>query len=532
MKKKINKKEPAPLKIRKAVPPLKGIDWVNGEKTVFGKGMTLVKFWAAWCGPSHEYLNVLTDLQKKHENRITVAAISAEETEDVDSFLEKKKKKIEYSVGCAPARLYQAYLNGAGRIPHSFIIDEKGLLLWQGHPSEMETILDLLFDDQRNQSELIKAFIKKEKFLELYSDIKNGGSEKLNRKSRMKTLAREYLEIFPEDKDALEILENYPTLLPGEICAEIGEISWLKGKSEAVNEYRLIDFWDLENGESLNPFPHLSAIHKKYKDKLTVMGLTKDSAQIEDINAFIEQHKDDISYSVGVIAEDVFRKYLQDDYAWLGFTALLNSENRLIWSGKADHAHFIISHLFGKDGTEKDILEFCSDREMLLRMHEEFINDPDPISQEAFDKLYELGKNVLKMNPLETEIISILAGYAKNLGYDSVKSVCDIADISELNSEQIVSVYLDMQQGGKETWPFEFIFECLERLLKLDPSVTNILYYAEALKSAHKLDMALEYYDKALEFNEQTEDIERKKAEILNMKNAAQFAKKVSSILK
>lgn len=532
MKKTVKKSYPSPLKIKKEAPPLRGIDWVNGEKITFGKGLTLVKFWAAWCGPSHEYLNALTDLQKKHEDRITVAALSAEETEDVEPFLEKKKKKIEYSVGCAPARLYQTYLNGIGGIPHCFIVDEKGLLLWHGHPSELEAILELILNAERSQQDLIKTFIKKEKFLELFNDIKNGGVEKLSRKSKMKTLAREYLEIFPEDKDALEILENYPTLLPGEKGAEFGEISWLKDSAEIGEGFMLIDFWDLQNGENLNTFPHISAVHKKFQNKLTVMGLTKDSSPTEEINEFIGRHAEDISYPVGVISEEIFRKYLPEEEAWQGFTALLNSKNVLLWSGKPDHAHIIISHLLEKEGTEKDILDFCADREMLIQMHEEFTNDYDPISQESFEKLLKLGKNILKINPADTEIPSILSIYAKNLGIEAMQSVCDIVDISQLNSEQILTVISDLQQGSRETWPFEFIFKCLERVLKLDPSVTNIIYYGDLLKSVHKLDLALEYFEKALEYGEQTEEIERKKTEILSMKNAAESAKKVSQILK
>ncbi|HMY68016.1 MAG TPA: thioredoxin domain-containing protein [Leptospiraceae bacterium] len=531
MKKKVNKKEPVPLKIRKNAPPLKGIDWLHGEKVTFGKGLTVVKFWAAWCGPSHEYLGTMTDLQKKHENRITFAALSAEETEDVEPFLEKKKKKIEYSVGCAPARLYQAYLNGIKGIPHCFIVDEEGLLVWHGHPSELEKTLELIFDTERSLGDLIKAFIKKEKFLELFNEIKNGSLEKLNRKSKMKNLAREYLEMFPDDQDALEILENYPILLPGEKYADLGEISWLKDSAEIGTGYSLIDFWDLENGESLNTFPHISAVHKKFKNKITVIGLTKNSAPSEEISEFLERHTDDISYPVGAVSEEVYKICLPDEDAWQGCTALLNSENVLLWSGKAAHAHFIISHLLEKNGTEKDILDHCSDRAMFLQMDEEFSADYDPVSEQSFDKLLKLGERVLSINPADTEILTILSIYAKDLGYEAMQSVCGLADISYLNNEQVLSLLSDLQMGSKDVHPFEFILRSLESVLKTDPSVSNILYYGDILKSLHKLDMALEYYEKALECNEQTEDIERKKAEILNMKNAADFAKKISQIL-
>ena len=92
----------APLKIGNKVPELKGIDWVKGKEVKLGTGLTIVEFWATWCGPCLQTIPHLTQLQKKYKGKLTIAGLTNESSDEVLPFVKEQGKNMDYNVGIAP----------------------------------------------------------------------------------------------------------------------------------------------------------------------------------------------------------------------------------------------------------------------------------------------------------------------------------------------------------------------------------------------------------------------------------------------
>ncbi len=140
------------LKIGDQAPPLKVLKWLKGEPVLrFEPGQVyVVEFWATWCGPCIANMPHLTDLQKKYAGKVTIIgvdSIEAKGKEDpeviagrVERFVAGKGAKMGYTVAMDDPRtngVYDAWMKATFQtgIPTSFVVDQKGLLTWIGHPA-------------------------------------------------------------------------------------------------------------------------------------------------------------------------------------------------------------------------------------------------------------------------------------------------------------------------------------------------------------------------------------------------------------
>ncbi len=134
-----------------AAPALKIGEWVKGKSVDLEKGrgenIYVVEFWATWCLPCVESIPHLTAVQKEYRDKgVVVVGISTEEPGKVKPFVQNAGEKMGYVVAIDDARKTdQAYMGafGVGGIPHAFIIDKAGQIVWHGHPmDDMEAVLD------------------------------------------------------------------------------------------------------------------------------------------------------------------------------------------------------------------------------------------------------------------------------------------------------------------------------------------------------------------------------------------------------
>lgn len=128
-------------------PKLEIANWVKGDAVDLAKGkgtnIYVVEFWATWCPPCRASIPHLTELQKQYKDKnVVFIGISDEPLDTVKPFVEKQGDKMNYVVAIdnekkeTHAAWMKAY--GAQGIPQAFIVDKAGLVVWEGHPMEMD----------------------------------------------------------------------------------------------------------------------------------------------------------------------------------------------------------------------------------------------------------------------------------------------------------------------------------------------------------------------------------------------------------
>lgn len=130
------------LKLGDPAPALQLAEWLQGGPITLadGKGskVYVVEFWATWCPPCRVTIPHLTELYKKYKDQgLEVVAITDEDPEYVKEFLAEQGEKLAYPVAVDRDQLTAiAYMLGVNinTIPHAFVIDANGKLVWHGNP--------------------------------------------------------------------------------------------------------------------------------------------------------------------------------------------------------------------------------------------------------------------------------------------------------------------------------------------------------------------------------------------------------------
>lgn len=138
-------------------PELRVAHWVQGEPVdvAAGKGTNVyvVEFWATWCGPCRVTMPHLSALQERFRDRhVKVLGITREPLSTVKPFVARQNPKAGYTLAVDQEdQTTSAYMGafGVGGIPHAFVIDKKGRLVWHGHPMDgLDKVLEDVVADR------------------------------------------------------------------------------------------------------------------------------------------------------------------------------------------------------------------------------------------------------------------------------------------------------------------------------------------------------------------------------------------------
>jgi thiol-disulfide isomerase/thioredoxin len=132
----------ANLAIGDPAPPFSVKEWIKGGPLDIsagkGKNIYVIEFWATWCGPCRETIPHVTELQKKYRDRgVVFMGLTDEAPSLVKTFVQKMGAKMDYAVGIDERdKAFGTYMTPFDQqgIPHAFIIDKEGHLVWHGHP--------------------------------------------------------------------------------------------------------------------------------------------------------------------------------------------------------------------------------------------------------------------------------------------------------------------------------------------------------------------------------------------------------------
>ena len=129
------------LDVGQDAPPLTSVTWVKGAAVAPTGKITVVEFWATWCGPCKQSIPHLTQLQKQYGEQVRIIGLSDEDEPTVKPFVAEMGDKMDYRVGLADKATHEAYMAGRDGIPQAFLIGADGKVVWAGHPMTMGPVL-------------------------------------------------------------------------------------------------------------------------------------------------------------------------------------------------------------------------------------------------------------------------------------------------------------------------------------------------------------------------------------------------------
>ncbi len=96
--------------------------------------VVLVDFWATWCGPCVAAIPHMQELHDKFASKgLVVVGHTDASSKGLEQFIVDKKMTYPISVGTEIGGSW-----GVTGIPHVFVIDPDGVIVWHGHPGGLE----------------------------------------------------------------------------------------------------------------------------------------------------------------------------------------------------------------------------------------------------------------------------------------------------------------------------------------------------------------------------------------------------------
>ena len=164
--------------------------YVKGEavETPLEDEVTVVEFWATWCGPCLAGMPHISELQKEYGDEVRFIGVTREEESVVTKFLASTgpggktwDEVITYRLALDENDwTNNAYMRAANQngIPCAFIVGRDGVVEWIGHPGGIDEPLKQIVDGKWDREAAVKEF-EQQVMLEQVAQKINGmvGSE-------------------------------------------------------------------------------------------------------------------------------------------------------------------------------------------------------------------------------------------------------------------------------------------------------------------------------------------------------------------
>lgn len=162
------------LKVGDQVPDTRPEIQIQGEPVkAFEKGKIYIfECWATWCPPCVASIPHLNELHRKMGPKgVVITGVnvwegekSPEAADKVREFVKNKGDKMSYAVAIGGNQFMKDWLEAARveGIPHAFIVNGNGKLIWEGHPAELneEMLGDMItgtFSPEKSQAQSTEA---------------------------------------------------------------------------------------------------------------------------------------------------------------------------------------------------------------------------------------------------------------------------------------------------------------------------------------------------------------------------------------
>lgn len=165
------------------VPALQIGEWIKGGPHTLGDGTIYVlEFWSSTCPHCINAIPHLTGIQHSFGAcGVQVLALSMEAASTIRTFVEAQGDAMDYTVAVddnyATYRAYDGLYDIPG-VPHAFLIDGEGKLVWQGHPAndglteQLEVMTECESDEEQPVTEFCGCYITSAKDLDSEEGVK------------------------------------------------------------------------------------------------------------------------------------------------------------------------------------------------------------------------------------------------------------------------------------------------------------------------------------------------------------------------
>ena len=194
--------------------------------------VTVMEFWATWCGPCKAGMPHLSELQEKYAAKgVNIVGVTREKPEVVEAFLAQKQwdEKTRYTIALDQDDVTnKAYMTAAKRsgIPCAFVVDGEGKVAWIGHPMSMDEPLEQIVAGTWDRKAFAAEYEKSQKAARIMNVVRQesrNAQRSGDYRGMMKTLDAA-IEEMPDD-NALRMMK-FQTMIGPMNDAEGYDLGW------------------------------------------------------------------------------------------------------------------------------------------------------------------------------------------------------------------------------------------------------------------------------------------------------------------
>ncbi len=254
------------LDLGDTAPEISPLTWITGEPAdptkTDGETMYLVEVWSTTCPPCITSIPLLNDLQARYADKgLKIISFTPDTEEEVTPFLEQHP--MEYSSFLdKEGASYVNYMAADNRntIPHAFLFDKTGTLVWIGNPLDnLEAKINQVLDGTLNVDHALAVRDAREGLQAAF--------ESQNVEGMMKSL-NTLEELEPANGQYYQIHYRLLTELGAGDDSEVRNLmdAWYKGCQDSPEDLMILAMVALDQGHPMrrNPELGLAAAKRAY----------------------------------------------------------------------------------------------------------------------------------------------------------------------------------------------------------------------------------------------------------------------------